>query len=229
MEAERDGALAERVSGLAVRVKNDLRVRGLAGVGGAVSLLGSNFALPWAACLAVPAPEGELAEDAVWGWRLADRGFPPLYTARAACAGSLARGAEATRIQRARWERGTLLGAWRVLPSVALRALLRGRLRTLCLALDGLVPPLSLLCFACIACALLGLALGAPWVWTSSPLSLLLVALFIAWARVGRDLIAPHEVLALPLHAAIRVLRLPATLLSGREWKRTPRERVVKD
>ncbi len=229
MEAESDGALMERVSGLAVRVRNDLRVRGLADIGGAVSLLGSNFALPWSACLAVPVPEGELAEDAIWGWRLADRGLPPLYTARAVCAGRLARGAEATEIQRARWERGTLLGALRVLPGVALRALLRGRLGVFCLALDGLVPPLSLLCFACLFCAGLGWALGAPWMLSLSPLGLLLAALFIAWGRVGRDLIAPHEVLALLIHAAIRVSRLPATLLRGREWKRTPRERVVEE
>ncbi len=229
MEAESDGALMERVSGLAVRVKNDLRVRGLAEIGGAVSLLGSNFALPWSACLAVPAPEGELAEDAVWGWRLADRGLPPLYTDRAACAGKLARGVEATNIQRARWERGTLLGALRVLPRVALRALLRGRLGVLCLALDGLVPPLSLLCFACLTCAVFGSLLDAPLMVSLAPLLLLFAALFIAWGRVGRDLIALHEFLALPVHAVIRVLRLPATLLRGREWKRTPRERVIEE
>ena len=72
MEVGQDGALRERVSSLAVRLKNDLRVRGLSALGGAVSLLGSNFALPWSACLAVPAPAGELAEDAGWGWRVAD-------------------------------------------------------------------------------------------------------------------------------------------------------------
>lgn len=229
MEVGLEEALLERVSSLAVRIKNDLRVRGLSDIGGVISLLGSNFALPWSACLVVPPPEGELAEDAVWGWRLADRGAPPLYTARAACSGMLARGAEATRIQRARWERGTLLGAWRVLPGVALRALLRGRLGVLCLALDGLVPPLSLLCLACLSCAALVMSLGLSWALAFLPLGLLQTALFVAWLRVGRDLIAPHELIALPVHAAIRVLRLPATLLRGREWKRTPREHTVKE
>ncbi|MCH2106114.1 MAG: glycosyltransferase family 2 protein [Planctomycetes bacterium] len=229
MEVKRDGALPERVSSLAVRLKNDLRVRGLSTLGGAVSLLGSNFALPWSSCLAVPVPAGELAEDAVWGWRLADSGQAPLYSSRIRCAGELARGAAATKVQRGRWERGTLLGAWRVLPGVALRALARGRLSVLLLAMDGLVPPLSLLSFGCASVAALGLALDAPALVSWVPSGLLLIALMIAWARVGRDLIAPHEALALPLHAGLRLLQLPATLLGGAEWRRTPREHAAEE
>jgi len=229
MEAGEGGSLSERVAALAVRVKNDLRVRGLARVGGAVSLLGSNFALPWSACQAVPLPEGELAEDAVLGWRLADAGLAPHHTTRAACEGRLARGGEATRIQRGRWERGTLLGSWRVLPGVLARAALRGRPGVMLLALDGLVPPLSLLAFGCLVCAAIGGPLGMPPVWSLTPLGIISCALLLSWIRVGRDLVAPHELFALPLHAIVRILRLPSTILAGREWRRTPRERVAEE
>lgn len=229
MEAGEQGALMERVATLAVRVKNDLRVRGLARIGGTVSLLGSNFALPWSACLAVPPPEGELAEDAVWGWRLADAGFPTLHSTKAVAEGRLARGEDATRIQRARWERGTLLGSWRVLPGVLMRALLRLRLSVVLLALDGLVPPLSLLLFGCLVCAGFAWFTGLSLVASLAPLGLLSFALLISWLRVGRSLIAPTELLALPLHAIIRVSRLPATILAGREWRRTPREGTTEE
>lgn len=229
MEAGSNGSLSERVSTLAVRVRNDLRVRGLARIGGVVSLLGSNFALPWSACVSAPPPGGELAEDAVWGWRLADMGRGPLHTTRSACEGRLARGGEATRIQRARWERGTLLGSLRVLPGVLLRACLRRRLGVALLALDGLVPPLSLLAFLALGCAALGHYLQTPWALSLTPLGLVFAALFISWFRVGRGLVAPHELLALPLHALLRVLRLPATIFGGSEWRRTPREQVVEE
>ena len=229
MEVGQDGALRERVSSLAVRLKNDLRVRGLSALGGAVSLLGSNFALPWSACLAVPAPAGELAEDAVWGWRLADEALPASYAGEVVCAGELASGSAATKVQRARWERGTLLGAWRELPGVALRALLAGRLRVLWLALDGLIPPLSLLALACLLTAASGVFAGAPLSLSLAPSVLLMAALMTAWIRVGRGLVAPYEVLALPLHATLRLLQLPATLLGAGEWRRTPRGSAAED
>ena len=229
MEVERDCALRERVSSLAVRLKNDLRVRGLSTLGGTTSLLGSNFALPWSSCLAVPVPAGELAEDAVWGWRLADSDHAPLYSAHPRCVGELARGAAATQVQRGRWERGTLFGGWRVLPGVALRALARGRLSVLWLAADGLVPPLSLLSFGCASVAALGVTLGAPVLVSWAPLGLLVIALMIAWVRIGRDLVALHEAFALPLHAALRLFWLPSTLLGGAEWRRTPREHPAEE
>ena len=229
MGAAQLSPLKVRAAAFAVRLKNDLRVRGLSRISGTVSLQGSNFALPWSACTAAPPPVDELAEDAVWGWRLADRGWLPLFSAETRCEGRLAVGEDATRVQRARWERGTLLGAWRVLPLVFLRSLLRGRLSVSALALDGLVPPLSILAFACSILALIGgLASGFQPV-SLVPLSLLLSAVFIAWLRVGRDLIAARELSALVAHALVRIVRLPSTVFSGNEWRRTPRERATEE
>lgn len=227
MEAHAGAALPERVAALAVRLKNTLRAEGLMRVGGAVSLLGSGFAMPWSACDVVPPPAGELAEDAVWGWRLADAGLAPIYTRAVACEGRLAQGGVATSIQRARWERGTLLASWRVLPAVLLRAVRHGRGGVALLALDGLVPPLSLLAFASIACAAFGVHAGLPAYGALAPLALVGGALLIAWMRVGRDLVATHELFALPLHALIRLVRLPVTIASGGEWRRTPREEAA--
>ncbi len=229
MGAAQPSSLRERAAAFAVRLKNDLRVRGLSRVSGAVSLQGSNFALPWSACAAVPPPVDELAEDAVWGWRLADKGRIPLFSPETRCEGQLAVGEEATRIQRARWERGTLLGAWRVLPLVLLRSLLRGRFSVSALALDGFVPPLSILAFACSLLALLGAIMSDPQLVSLTPLSLLLSAVFIAWLRVGRDLIAARELCALLAHALVRIVRLPSTVFSGNEWRRTPRERATEE
>ncbi len=224
MDAPKDSSLRARAAAFAVRVKNDLRIRGLSRISGAVSLQGSNFALPWSACAAVPPPEDELAEDAVWGWRLADKGLPPLFSTRTLCEGRLASGEEANQIQRSRWERGTLLGAWRVLPGVLLRSLVRGRASVSLLALDGLVPPLSLLAFLCSLLAFWGSFTEASLFLSLTPLSLLVAAVIISWLRVGRDLVASHELIALLAHALIRIARFPSTLLSGSEWRRTPRE-----
>ena len=229
MEAEDQGSLGVRAAAFAVRLKNDLRVRGLSRISGAVSLQGSSFALPWSACAAAPPPVAELAEDAVWGWRLADRGWPPLFSEETRCEGRLAVGEDATRIQRARWERGTLLGAWRVLPLILMRSLLKGRLSVSALALDGLVPPLSILAFGCALFALLGGLVNGFQAISLTPISLLLSAVFIAWFRVGRDLIAARELSALLVHALVRIVRLPSTVFSGNEWRRTPRERVTEE
>jgi hypothetical protein len=229
MDAPKGSSLRARAAAFAVRVKNDLRVRGLSRLSGAVSLQGSNFALPWSACAAVSPPEDELAEDAVWGWRLADQGHPPLFSEQTLCEGRLASGEDASQIQRARWERGTLLGAWRVLPAVLLRSLVRGRLSVSVLALDGLVPPLSILAFCCSLWALCGGLVGVSLTLSLGPLSLLAVAVFISWLRVGRDLIAAHELIGLLAHALIRIARFPSTILSGNEWRRTPRERAAED
>ena len=229
MEAEGQSPLGVRAAAFAVRLKNELRVRGLSRISGTVSLQGSSFALPWPACTAVPPPVDELAEDAVWGWRLADRGWPPLFSEETRCEGRLAVGEDATRIQRARWERGTLLGAWRVLPLVLLRSLFRGRLSVSVLALDGLVPPLSILALACSLLALFGGLMNGFQAVSLAPLSLLLSAVFIAWFRVGRDLIAARELSALLGHALVRIVRLPSTVFSGNEWRRTPREQVTEE
>lgn len=229
MEAPKGSSSRARAAAFAVRVKNDLRVRGLSRISGAVSLQGSNFALPWSACAAVPPPEDELAEDAVWGWRLADKGWPPLFSTQTLCEGRLASGEEASQIQRSRWERGTLFGAWRVLPGVLLRSLVRGRLSVSSLALDGLVPPLSLLALGCSLLALWSGFAGASSILSLMPLGLLVAAVFVSWLRVGRDLIAAHELIALLAHALIRIARFPSTLLSGSEWRRTPRERAAEE
>jgi cellulose synthase/poly-beta-1,6-N-acetylglucosamine synthase-like glycosyltransferase len=227
MDPPSESSLGARAAAFAVRVKNDLRARGLSQLGGAVSLQGSSFALSWDACSAVSPPVDELAEDAVWGWRLADKGWPPLFSTQTACSGQLASGREANQIQRARWERGTLLGAWRVLPGVFVRSLMRGRLAVSVLALDGLVPPLSLLAFACSVWALVGVQTGISFAQAVAPISILASGVLISWLRVGRDLIAPYELVGLLAHGFARICRFPATILSGSEWRRTPRDGAV--
>ena len=77
-------------------------MRGLRALGGPVPLGGSGFAVPWPLLARVPVPVGELAEDAVWGWRFAAAGLGALYAPEVEVASVLPESAAGVRVQQHR-------------------------------------------------------------------------------------------------------------------------------
>jgi cellulose synthase/poly-beta-1,6-N-acetylglucosamine synthase-like glycosyltransferase len=223
----------ERWAELTWRIKNHARPLGLASWGGPCHLMGSGMAFPWPL---ISAPSllatGHLIEDVMVGIDLARAGRAARFVTSALVTSRFPPPGEGSRSQRTRWEHGqlsTLLGQG---PRLLWHSLLARDRDGLWLALDLLVPPLSLLVLslgALLALCLAGAALGAP-VGTSLAISGLAIALVIggtlrAWWLFGRDLVSLGELLAAPLQV-VRKLPIYACYLWRRqtEWVRAKRE-----
>jgi hypothetical protein len=188
-----------RVQEFAWALKNHVRPLGLARLGLPCQLMGTGMAFPWQALTAVDLASSHLVEDVKLGLDLAARGWAPLFCPSAYIESTFPTSETGIITQRRRWE----IGSTRTLVQEGPRALWQGlkhrNLPLMALALDILVPPLSLLggalgvvWLACAAAALagqgmapVGLATGAGVVAAGS--------LVLAWGRFGRQIMTARD------------------------------------
>jgi len=114
-------------------------------------------------------------------------------------------------------------------PSLLGRALVAWDLRLAAMALDLMVPPLTLL----LGSVLLAVATGVVMLLVASALpawvacgclTLMLVAIARAWWLVGRDLLSWGDLLRAPAHAVLKIpLYLKFITNRQKEWVRTER------
>jgi cellulose synthase/poly-beta-1,6-N-acetylglucosamine synthase-like glycosyltransferase len=231
VEPTPDATVRARISAFAFTVRNRVRPRGLLRIGMPCQLMGTGMAIPYAQCLRVNFAGSHLAEDMLLGVELARLGFPPLYTRTAAVVSAQPNNANAALAQRRRWEQGHLRTALPQAPKLLVDSLRRGSPTLLALALDMIVPPLSLLvaiagahfAAACAIAAFLGST--SVLVWSSANLALLAAAVGTAWVLEGRRLLPARHLLLVPFYVAWK-LPVYAALLLGRgerRWKRTDR------
>jgi cellulose synthase/poly-beta-1,6-N-acetylglucosamine synthase-like glycosyltransferase len=219
------------VSALAFLVKNRVRPRGLAALGMPCLLTGTGMGFPWAVLRKAPPTHDNLVEDMVMGLQLALLGHPPQMCPNASVMSALPERQQAASAQRKRWEHGHLATLIEHGPRLFVLGIVRVRLELIALALDLMVPPLSLL-----AAALLGslsLAIGA-WLLGASALPMLLLAASVsaliagtgvAWFAYGRTLIRARDLLAVPLYVLWKLPLYFKFFASGRQrgWQRTER------
>jgi cellulose synthase/poly-beta-1,6-N-acetylglucosamine synthase-like glycosyltransferase len=226
-------SLAERWAEFTWRVKNQARPLGLARWGGPCPLMGTGMAFPWP-LVSRPAllASGHLVEDMMLGVELAMSGRAARFAPHALVTSAFPPPGAAANSQRTRWEHGHLATLLSHGPALLWAGMRRGSSDAIVLALDLMVPPLSLLVMLLAALLALHLALGLSGVnnwsgaWISAAaLALVVSAVLSAWRRFGRDLVAAHELLAAPLQA-LRKLPLYARYLWRRqtEWVRARRE-----
>jgi len=216
----------------AFKVKNTLRPTGLRNLGLPCQLMGTGMALPWRLVELRNLGSGELAEDLVWGLQFAKDGHAPRFCPEVSVTSQHPNTVEGQATQRARWETGHLTTIYRHVPRLLLDAIKYRNMPLFTLALDAAVPPLALhaLCVGALAflTALWFLAggSGAPLVLAAATIAALTTALAVAWAKVGREHIAPADMLAVPVYALSKV-PLYAQILLGRQgsWVRTKRDR----
>jgi cellulose synthase/poly-beta-1,6-N-acetylglucosamine synthase-like glycosyltransferase len=230
MEAPAGPSLGQRVATFAWRVKNHARPLGLARMGLPCQLMGTGMAFPWAVAQAAPLASGHLVEDMQLGVDLALAGTPPLFEPAALVTSEFPTHHAATRSQRTRWEHGHLQVLLSSGPRLLARGLLGRDVGALALALDLMLPPLSLLFMLVLAAAglgaALGMALGAPWLaWISALVVLAMgLAFTLAWLGFGRGVLSIGDLVRAPM-CALAKLPLYVRFVAGRqvEWVRTRR------
>lgn len=144
MEAGDLARPAEAIARFAWIVRNHARPLGLSALGAPSNLQGTGMAFPWTVIRGAALAHGDLVEDAKLGLELAAKGTGATFCPEALVTSRFPSSDEAMRIQRLRWQRGSLRLAGREVIGTLVRAVRRGDLRLALLSLDMLVPPLAL-------------------------------------------------------------------------------------
>jgi cellulose synthase/poly-beta-1,6-N-acetylglucosamine synthase-like glycosyltransferase len=221
---------AQRLSALAFRFRNLIRMQGLNRLGGPCHLTGSGMALPWTLVRRVAWASGNVVEDMQLGIDFTLAGHPPQFVAEAVVTSDLPTTAAGMASQRRRWEHGFLSTALTQSPRLFRQAIAHRSWPLLVLAADLLVPPLALLALALTGGWMLAALLAIPGIslWplaiASGALSLFFSATLLGWMvhcrsafPLGTFLSVPGYVLGkIPLYAAFLFRR-------ERAWIRTER------
>ncbi|MEL7352908.1 MAG: glycosyltransferase family 2 protein [Cyanobacteria bacterium P01_A01_bin.116] len=224
-------SLKEAVSAFAFKVKNLVRPLGLKQLHMPCLLTGTGMAFPWSVITSIDLASGSIVEDMKLGFDLAIAGTPPALCPHVTVVGPLPPNDAAAQIQRTRWEHGHLQLITRYCPQLFSQALQQGRLDLLAIALDLLIPPLSLLVVLWASISLvLTLVSGFSGFWLPAWICYgegiaLMVAIGSAWARFAQSDLAFKTLLSAPLYILWKV---PVYLKFIREpqveWVRTHRE-----
>ena len=219
------------VSALAVYVKNVVRPRGLQWLRLPCLLTGSGMAFPWEALAVVRHPDAHLVEDMRACTDFAFAGFAPLPCMEVGVTSPLPTRRSGFMSQRTRWEHGHMRTILTELPRLLARFLVTGSLSLLALALELVVPPLSLLVGITITSALMFVAVGivttnwAPLVCLASAMAAAALGIGLVWAHSGREILPGKMIVAeIPRYISVkapmyfRFLSRPQT-----DWVRTER------
>jgi cellulose synthase/poly-beta-1,6-N-acetylglucosamine synthase-like glycosyltransferase len=221
----------ELVSTLAFLLRNLVRPRGLNRLGMPCALTGSGMAFPWPVFRDAPLASGCIVEDLQLGIDLLIKNHPTRLCEDARVLGTLPDDHADAIVQRTRWEHGHLWVAIHQVPRLLLAGITEFRLAPLVMALDVLVPPLSLLIMvlfiATLAAAVWAIIGESRW-----PVRLLCagdlamaICLITSWIRFGRAILPLISILAIPRYI---VSKLPLYLkfVMGRQtqWVRTSRD-----
>lgn len=219
------------VSALAVYVKNVVRPRGLQWLRLPCLLTGSGMAFPWEALSVVRHPDAHLVEDMRACTDFAIAGFAPMPCMEVGVSSPLPTKRSGFMSQRTRWEHGHMRTILTEVPRLLARFVVTGSLSLLALALELVVPPLSLLVGLSIAGVLLFAGVGlATTNWL--PLAILVSAMTAAalgiglvWIHSGRAILPGRMIVAeIPRYISVkapmylRFLSRPQT-----DWVRTER------
>ncbi|QQE65789.1 glycosyl transferase [Leptolyngbya sp. BL0902] len=220
------------ISAFAIKVKNLVRPLGLRRLGAPCLLTGTGIALPWEVAIAVNVASGHIAEDMKWGLDLALAGHPPTFLASAKVTSRLPSDDQAAKTQRTRWEHGHLQIMKEYLPKLFSQGLRRGRLDLMALGLELSILPLSLLVMVWAAGTALTLVFALitqawlPLAVASLAGLLLFSAVFLAWARFGRDDISLRQLVMIPLYILWKIpLYIAFLIRPEKQWIRTQRDK----
>lgn len=233
MSTPPDGGLNFQVAEFAFLIKNFVRPAGLHRLGLPCHLTGSGMAFPWETIRTANLAHASLVEDMKLGLDLALSGQPPLYCGDARIDSFFPYTTAGAATQRSRWEEGhvgMIALAIRSLPA----AIAARNLKAAALALDILVPPLTLLILLIVG--MFVATAGATWLFDLPGLalyisvaSLLLFSLsaFIAWCAYGRQVLSPRALIKVApyLFSKLKLYGSIATGGRSKGWVRTDRKR----
>lgn len=223
----------DAISALAFLVKNLVRPSGLAQLSLPCLLTGTGMAFPWSVIREAPLASGNIVEDMQLGLDLAIAGSAPIFCPEAKVTGRLPQQQQAAKSQRTRWEHGHLQTLLMQVPQLFKESVRQRRFDLLALAMDLLIPPVSLLVMiwaTATAGALLAGTLGGSWI-PSIVLAIEGLLVFISivgsWAKFGRTDISGLSLLAVPFYILWKIpLYLAFVVKPQTKWVRTQRDAV---
>jgi cellulose synthase/poly-beta-1,6-N-acetylglucosamine synthase-like glycosyltransferase len=218
-----------QISNFAFLIKNFVRQRGMARMGGPALLTGTGMAFPGESFDRAPLATGNIVEDLALGIDFTAGGLTPLFAESAIVRSEAASEAD-TITQRRRWEHGFIATARAHAFPLIGRAIAQRSWPLFLLGSHLLVPPFALLLLLSVALLMLlgvGALIGggfAPLMAVGAAGTTGLTLTLIAWVRFGQSTLRPATLLRLP---AYLLWKLPVYLglLRGGEtqWVRTKR------
>jgi cellulose synthase/poly-beta-1,6-N-acetylglucosamine synthase-like glycosyltransferase len=219
-----------RIAEFAWVMRNHIRPLGNHRLGLPCQLMGTGMAFPWSAIRKVALASGHIVEDMKLGVDLALAGYPAIFFPDALVTSHFPENKIAEGAQRVRWEHGHLSVILHEVPRMLVRALRERNLALLGLAMDLMVPPLSLLALfvSVVFLASLMLFLSGEVIW---PLylslltsSLLAVAVALAWFGWGRTIVPLRQLFAIPFYMMSKIpLYLRFLTARQKTWIKTRR------
>lgn len=229
MNAPTDAPLRLRLAAFTWRIKNWLRPLGALRLGAPCPLMGTGMAFPWQLISQAKLASGHLVEDMKLGIDLARAGHSPLFVPEARVDSVFPLSNDAAQAQRSRWEHGHLSTLLSAGPGLLWSAVSARDARLTLMALDLMVPPLTLLLGLVLLDFLLGSviasAIGAwPMGIAFTCLMLVLASSIRAWWMLGRDLLSIGELLRAPAHLFMKLpMYLKFISRRQKQWVRTER------
>jgi cellulose synthase/poly-beta-1,6-N-acetylglucosamine synthase-like glycosyltransferase len=221
------------VAEFAWRLKNWVRPLGLHAFNLPCQLMGTGMAFPWEIVSSINLASGSIVEDIKLGLDLAQKGSPPVFCPSVSVTSHFPLSIQGARSQRERWEGGHISMIFTTVPDFLCRALARRNLGLFVLALDLMIPPLSLLVILLAAmCALAGLAVlfgfsSTALIISATCIMAFVLAIFLSWLKYGRDILPPRVILSV-ISYVIAKLPIYRRVLSGSvasQWTRTDRKK----
>lgn len=231
MEQPDHPSLKDRVSMFSIKVKNQVRLLGLNRLGWHSLLTGSGMAFPWSLINQVSLAGSKTTDDMQLTVDLALAGATPVFCANALVMGRLMKDRDAFS-QRSRWEHGHLEMIGVEVPKLLKAFLQTKKLSALILALDILIPPLSLLVMVWMASMIvfwlvtLGTAISIlPAVIVTIAGGLLLTGVLLAWVKFGRADLPLKNLIAIPFYILGKIpIYLNFLVKPQSRWLKTERD-----
>jgi cellulose synthase/poly-beta-1,6-N-acetylglucosamine synthase-like glycosyltransferase len=223
----------DRVSTWAFMVKNLVRPLGLSQLGLPCPLTGTGMAFPRHQIEKANLATGNIVEDMQLGLDLALAGHAPRLCPGARVTGRLPPDGKTALRQRRRWEHGHLHTLLRQVPRLLCLGLARWKPGALSMALDLMIPPLSLFAILLIGATILtgsiALLTGNSLQWLATAvlaasLAAVVISVLLAWMKYGRQVLGIGGLLAAIAYVLWKIPMYVMFLFRPeKKWVRTPR------
>ncbi len=227
MEAQPTPSLKQKIASFAWVVKNKARPLGMLNLNLPCQLMGTGMAFLWEDIKNINLASGHIVEDMKLGVDLARNNKAPIFFPNALVTSVFPPTEQAVTTQRTRWEHGHLSMIFNEVPKLLIEALKNKNFQMLGLACDLLVPPLAMLSLLCISTFLVSLVFASQAVIYLNflLLSMLSMAIGLAWGGFGKNIISFKQLCYAPVYALIKVpLYIKFFLNKQVEWVRSKRD-----
>jgi len=231
MHAPEQAGLKLRIAEFAWRVKNHVRPLGAKVLGSPCQLMGTGMAFPWSLTQKMALASSHIVEDMKLGIDLAIAGSPPVFCPEAIVKSYFPVDSDTVTSQRTRWEHGHLGIILSEFPRLFLLGIFRLNPLLVAMALDLIVPPLSLLAgllilvlTVTVITTIFGFSI-VPLLLSFSAFGLFTISVAVAWQKWGKGIVTFQELLSAPLYIMGKIpIYLRFFTRRQKEWVKTDRK-----